>query len=371
MPEQHAPLAPSAAHRWLSCPGSIRLVQQLPSEDQDTSNEFSREGTAAHKAAELLASYQLGSIDIDELMEKLAKWTAESSEFDTDEILMYAEEWAELAGTQKAHGMTVLLERQVDTRAPQCWGTSDMVVFNEEFLEIRDFKYGKGVRVFAEHNEQLMLYAVGALETFAPSAKKVALSIHQPRIDHFDTALMSADDLRQWRDAVAVPGARLALTHDSPIVPSEEACRFCPAAGVCVARTESVLSLDFGAPEIMSSEQLAETMEKLDAIEHWAESVRKASVQAAKRGNLPGWKIVRKAGRRQIVDDEAVIKLLGERAVRHSLRPLGELEKLVGGKAKLTERLGGLIQLSTGSEVLVPEEDPRPAVGPADEFKET
>ncbi|HBP64486.1 MAG TPA: hypothetical protein DD730_09475, partial [Desulfosporosinus sp.] len=33
-------------------------------------------------------------------------------------------------------------------------------------LDVIDLKYGKGVRVSAEHNTQMMLYALGALELF-------------------------------------------------------------------------------------------------------------------------------------------------------------------------------------------------------------
>ena len=44
----HAKLSPSSAYRWFRCPGVIRATAGLP----DDSNEYAREGTAAHTLAE-------------------------------------------------------------------------------------------------------------------------------------------------------------------------------------------------------------------------------------------------------------------------------------------------------------------------------
>ena len=50
MPDVHARLSPSAAIRWINCPGSIRLSDQVPPAG---SSEYADEGTAAHALAEL------------------------------------------------------------------------------------------------------------------------------------------------------------------------------------------------------------------------------------------------------------------------------------------------------------------------------
>ena len=48
---------------------------------------------------------------------------------------------------------------------PEQFGTSDTVIIREaeRLLIINDLKYGRGVQVWAEENEQLMLYALGEI----------------------------------------------------------------------------------------------------------------------------------------------------------------------------------------------------------------
>ena len=45
----HHPLGPSGGHRWMACPGSVRLCSDLP----DTSSPYAEEGTKAHRLTEL------------------------------------------------------------------------------------------------------------------------------------------------------------------------------------------------------------------------------------------------------------------------------------------------------------------------------
>lgn len=355
----------------MECPGSLRLCESLPS--QDTTNDASREGTFAHSVAETLATMRLGMVDVDtgqSALDAIEKQVAAYG-FDFEEMWQHGSDWGYQALEMQRSGLTIALERRVSPGVPQSWGTADLAAWKPDYVYIKDFKYGKGVRVDAPGNPQLMMYGLGVLERFAPGAKHVEMAIWQPRIGHYSTETMTAEELRDWRDAVAIPAAKLALSPDAPIVPSDEACRFCPAAGVCEVRREVMLNRDFGEPAIMTPEKLAETLETLDGIEAWASAVRAASLQQAKTiDGLPGWKIVRKRGQRKITEPDKVIDLLGPTSVRHSLRPLGELEKLVGGKAKLAETLGDLLTFAQGSEVLAPESDPRPASSPGDDFND-
>src|SRR5690606_38567405 len=71
---------------------------------------------------------------------------------------------------------------------PEGFGTADFVAYDEasSTLHVVDLKYGKGVRIDAEENEQGMLYGVGALNNLAwlGDVETVSLVIVQPRLDH-------------------------------------------------------------------------------------------------------------------------------------------------------------------------------------------
>ena len=52
----HAILSASASHRWLNCPPSARLTEDLP----DTTSDFAIEGSDAHELCAYLVEKALG-----------------------------------------------------------------------------------------------------------------------------------------------------------------------------------------------------------------------------------------------------------------------------------------------------------------------
>ena len=58
MPTSHATLSPSAAARWITCPASIRLAQQIPAGIRNQESAYAREGTLAHSLAEIEAAWR-------------------------------------------------------------------------------------------------------------------------------------------------------------------------------------------------------------------------------------------------------------------------------------------------------------------------
>ncbi len=46
--------------------------------------------------------------------------------------------------------------------AKQGFGTADALIIANNTIEVIDLKYGKGVKVDAQNNPQLMLYGLGA-----------------------------------------------------------------------------------------------------------------------------------------------------------------------------------------------------------------
>ena len=60
MPDRHAILGPSGAHRWLICTPSARLEYGIP----DSGSTYAKEGTLAHHIGELLLRKRWQNEDI-------------------------------------------------------------------------------------------------------------------------------------------------------------------------------------------------------------------------------------------------------------------------------------------------------------------
>ena len=68
MPKAHARLSPSAAVRWINCPGSVALSAVCPPAG---SSDYADEGTAAHRLADALVA-EVRRAEIDPLGRELA-----------------------------------------------------------------------------------------------------------------------------------------------------------------------------------------------------------------------------------------------------------------------------------------------------------
>lgn len=387
MTKQHATLSPSSSARWLTCPGSLRVIDEVfPDGPPDQTSVYAQEGTFAHEVAEYEAGERLG----------VAYDAFERTDDHDDDMFKYAQLYADvlegIADRAALVDPVVLLEQRVDTGIEGVWGTSDAIMWVDNHLYVVDYKYGRGVQVASGENTQLMLYGVGALrhhDALVDAGLRpdlgldgITMVIVQPRT-HTPVSVhtMTRADLEDWVESVARPAAKLALNREGPVVPSEDACRWCPAAGACAVRAEAVVMEDFGTPEdlqdpeAMTPEALAEALAAIPEIERWCKQVREyAQIRLYDQGEpIPGYKTVWNPGSRKIVDTEAAIRKLMAKGFRKrdisrtNLQTLGVLDKLVGGKDKLADALGDLLTTGDGKPAIVPEEDKRPAVTKADQ----
>lgn len=348
----HAPLSPSAAHRWMACPASHLATQHI----EDAPSLFAEEGSLAHEfAAAALTGDEEGLPALLEI--------AETEGWDGQEMLDHATEYASLV-RDWAGDRTVLVEQRVDTGIPDCWGTADAVIIGADLVHVVDYKYGRGVRVDARDNPQMKLYGLGALQRYRDiwDPPEVRLTIHQPRIGHTDSATLSSAELLGWKGEV-LSAARLAQTEDAPFRPSAEACRFCPLSGKCRAQTEWILAQPTTHPAELTPEAMAEALERVPLVKRWAEDVEGAAHELADAGRLPGWKLVRSGSRRVIRDEtEALQALLAEglpEVTETKLVGLGKLDKIAGGKEKLAAILGDALGRTEGRLALARDDDPR------------
>lgn len=372
---KHAILSASSSHRWLSCTPSARL--ELEFEDQ--TSEAAKEGTAAHE----LCEYKLKRALKKRAERPVSEYDSEEMENCTDDYVSYVIEKLE-AAKQFCNDPIVLIEQHLDFSCyvPEGFGTGDCIIVSDDHLHIIDFKYGMGVLIEAEHNPQMMLYALGALGIYDSlyDIEKVSMTIFQPRRDNLSTWEISRRDLVSWAETELKTKAALAFAGEGEYVPGEW-CRFCKASIRCRARAEENLKLagkEFILPPLLSDEEVGEVLGKLPDLIKWANELSAYATDAAinhgKKWN--GFKLVEGRSNRKYKDEElvaAAAKKEGYKDIyRYSLIPLTEMQKLMG-KTKFEEILGDLIYKPPGKLSLVPISDKRPEVNVTDakdEFNE-
>lgn len=238
MPDQHAMLSASGAHRWLACPPSAVLEAGLP----ESSSAAAEQGTVAHGLAEWKLRRALHDAPT---TRPFSDWIDAEMETLTDDYVAFIQERLRDVRATCADP-TVLIEQRLDFShvVPGGFGTGDCVIIAEPILQIIDLKYGQGVLVEAEHNPQLMLYALGALEAFGSlyEIDEVAVTIYQPRRANISTWRVSVTELEAWAAEVVKPAAALAASGDGDFA-SGEWCRFCKLSPTCRARAEANLAL--------------------------------------------------------------------------------------------------------------------------------
>lgn len=399
MPDVHAVLSASSSKQWLHCPPSIRLQENFPNE----SSVYAAEGTFAHEVCE----YKVRKY----LKERVKR--PQSEEFDTEEIEQITDVYAEFVITiieqmrQNVCEPLAFVEERVNYShiAPSGFGTADMLIIGKDengkgLLHVVDFKTGKGVFVDADHNSQMMLYALGGLAAygFIYEIETVRMSIVQPRLDNISTFECTRQELEEWGESIK-PIAKLAYEGKGEQKPGDW-CRFCRAKPVCKACAnealalcrEDFLDLDAGAfdetteesdmtapyeadtqtavfkqPGLIPISELAEILPTLNRISSWIEAVFAfVSSEAINHGvPIPGYKVVVGRSKRVFTDTKAVVDTAVQNGYtdlyKQTLITLTEFEKMMG-KKKFNELLGKFVAKPPGKLALVPDSDPREAV---------
>ena len=380
----HAKLSPSGAHRWMACPGSVTLEADFP----DTSSAYAREGTAAHELAAMVledpsstANHYVGKkIAFDDHGEEVV-WPI------TKEMADYVDDYVNFV-RERAVGKILHVECKLSighiTGEDGATGTSDVVIIDreQEAIEVIDLKYGMGVRVDAENNEQMQFYALGALYEYEliSDFSWVTMVIHQPRLNHVSEWNIPVDQLRRFEDE-ARHAADKVRWEEPTFNPSEKQCRFCKAKATCPALRAEVTEIVGGAatldeftPQTVDSQSgdnyLPVAMSKVGLVEDWCKAVRAEVERRLLAGQtVDGYKLVEgRKGNRTWSDEDAVTALFKSFRLRQEemydlkLISATKAEKLLKENPKRWAKTEQLITRSDGKPSVAPATDKRPAM---------
>jgi hypothetical protein len=377
MSEAHAIYSPSACYRNLSCKGSIALIKHYGIKGKPS--KFAEEGTLAHdwikKALETIHDmkhFDFTQIPDEEMREHVQNYCAVIGQLNT-------------SFRKVMKGVAHFVEQKVKFD-DAFWGTADYVLtgYNKTNGQpeavICDFKYGRGVEVDAEDNEQLLCYALCLQKQLQKDFAKVHCFIYQPRTP--------GNPLARWSvDVTTLNGAYISVVKNKrdcldlvgkPIEEIEanlcagDHCRFCPAKLECIAFKERLNSTQLkilddipSVPQIgaLTLEQKVAIFNLRKPMKNFIDEICDSLLQDAIKGTeIPGMKIVEGVRRRKWVDNvDTVGAKLTELGVsnpfKKSLIGIGEVEKQVG-KGKLDD----LTELPPAKYQLVPVEDKRAAI---------
>ncbi len=379
----HAKLSPSSAHRWMHCPASVRLSEDVPKE----TSAYAEAGTLAHSLAELKARKRFFPMSARTYSSQQKK--LEASEHYAPEMAGYTDRYAEVLDE---HALSfpsepfTALEVQVPVGqytgeykpdGTPATGQADCIQIGGDTLWVTDYKNGAGVPVDAKGNPQLMLYGLGALTLYAliygDSIQRVKLTIVQPALKSVSDWEISRSALERWGLESVRPAAKEALGENPPAPSAGDWCRFCPVRAKCRANSDHSAALAFRpqtAPDLLTDAEIGERLALCRRLKPYITVLEDYAREAILNGGeIPGWKLVEGRSSR-IWTAGAFDKLTAagiDEALLYERKPLTppQLEKALGG-AVYRETVEPLVEKKPGAPTLAEESDTREPYNPAE-----
>jgi hypothetical protein len=350
----------STAKRVINCPGSVALSAGVPPKP---SNKYADEGTLLHDiiarvlehsqppAFYLGTTYEGISLTEDLIDRKLAPALAALDEIDPK------------------HNMVFMAEARVGfgELIPGVFGSADLIGNLDGRAIVLDWKFGDGVMVSPEKNEQLMFYAAAAMRTpetawaFIDATDVELIIVQPPYTRRWSTTVKR---LRQFEYELTVAVER-AQGPDAALKMGDH-CRWCPAKVICPLMTGAVDRAVKTQVAALDGATIGAYLDQADLVEQWLADVRGLAQTMLEAGApVAGWKLVPKRGIRQWADERETANALAgaglDRAdiyVETIVSP-AQAEKLLK-KNKQVLPDGLTVTVSSGN-TLAPESDPRPS----------
>lgn len=399
MEKQHSVFGGSTADRWLNCPGSVKLIEEVRPLVGNESSEDAFQGTYAH----FLAALELERWRAKYLVEKRTRplvyekaiipnplnknWQDSGKDMHPDDEMLDAI-WVYIStiisdmATAGAPPRALFVEQEfvLGHISEDAYGTCDAGFVWNGVLYIYDFKYGVGNLVWAYENRQGLYYAVGAVKSLTPeqrkTIRKIVICIIQPRtymeemVTRFETTMQRIVEFSQ-----SIRGAMADALVETPRLEPGSWCdsSYCSAKPFCPALQEGVREV---MPYLVSGQvvdantsvnQISHVLKIEEQVTGFLKAVKELAKEMANHGvKIPEFKLVQTSGKRGWGDKTKAIKFL-EQHIKDQpvIKPaepitIGDAEKLLKKfKVIIPEEL---TPKSKGGTALVHESDKRPEI---------
>jgi hypothetical protein len=382
-------LAPSAASRWMVCTASAPYILREHKRVPDDTTVWNTEGDHAHAVANAVllnlpipAKSKKGPIPQDKL----------------PEMLKHAKGFK--AYCLEDHPLEFYGEQNIKLfYMPDRNGYIDYVGVDLHRVKITDYKYGQGVSVSAEGNEQMAIYARSHIEQnllnhwllVIDDNTEIILSIYQPRCREGDAITewkLTWKELKEFTDKIGRT-AKFILSADPVELefrPGPKTCQFCPARTFCDARNGKAVRAVatvakitpnskpvFVDPASLTPEQASTMLEYRTQIKTWLDDLYKLEYPKALKGDiLPGFKLVAGKGSSDWKNkrDAADVLTFGAGLPDDTVHPRGMITpnkallalKEMGASKALLKEVKDMVEKFSGKPTLVPVSDPRPSL---------
>lgn len=387
---RHSLLGGSSAHCWSNCSAYVFYMKDMPPQEQ---TEDTLKGTVAHELCEIVLAdfleHKISGSDPD-----IRAYLLAGDDVD-DEMLAHVHAYREAVWekglnnsiTGKAYGLEdrLVLDENLDIGGPADFWSIEIDDRGKRAGLIVDFKYGYHT-VNVERNPQLAVYASGLRAEVRRKGKDldyVRAAIFQPRGygEAWKETVFTGKQLDTWEKKFYKAADQI-YVKKKPKFKVGEWCTYCRAKGICPAykqHLESKTSLQLvrinqdilPKPEQISDAQLAAIIEHKDDLTDFIKSCYSYALMRCKTGKpLNGFKVVNGTARRKW---KAEINEIADALNKNGIDPWGEpkLIALTTAEKQLTPSLGkdgakefmvNLTEMTTPSELLVPDSDPRQSV---------
>jgi len=350
----------STAKRVMGCPGSVALCAKMPPRP---SSVYADLGTLLHNAVSqvldqgvtpesLIGMKYQDQVLTQELIDnKLHVALDLLGEIDPKLEMEYAVE------TEVGFGDFL----------PDVFGSCDLLGRIGNRAIVLDWKFGDGVAVGVEENEQLLFYAAAAMRTESvkwvfdgateiecvivqpPSVKRWVTTVERVKI--FENNLVASVKESQKANAGLSAG---------------DHCRWCSAKPICPKMTGAVDRALQDQLMSLDADMIGGYLKNCDLLEQWITDLRALAHQMLEADKpVPGWKLVNKRAMRQWANEDQADDVLSKVIPKDELYVAKMISPAQAEKVlkKLGEQLPNdlVIAVSSGS-TLAREEDPRPAV---------